>query len=122
MSDPGLYTNLYARLRDCAELIDDVIIDLESGRASNRSSEREELSCLLRTLQAAPASDMSAALLASVLQESPSGHRVDWGEVADAIESGDPSPSVVEKLESLAHALENERAEIQSRMLGSHAR
>jgi hypothetical protein len=56
MSDPGLYTHLYAQLRDCAELIDQVIIDLETSGSIAGVKEREALAGLLRALQAAPAS------------------------------------------------------------------
>lgn len=122
MSDPSLYTNLYSQLRDCAELVDQVIIDLETRGGVKESKERKELTGLLRVLQTSPTSNMSAVLLANVLKENGPARRVNWRDVADAIDRGDVSHGVVDKLETLARALESERSDVQSRMHGSHAR
>jgi hypothetical protein len=122
MSDPGLYTHLYAQLRDCAELIDRVIIDLETEGAAAGTKEREALADLLRALDEAPASNLSATLLANVLREGRSSGRVNWHEIAEAIDRGDSSQAVIERLEGLARALESERADMHARMHGSHAR
>jgi hypothetical protein len=122
MSDPGLYTHLYAQLRDCAELIDQVIIDLETKGSAAGTKGRETLAGLLRALQAAPASSLDAMLLANVLRESRVAGRSNWNEVADAIDRGDASRAVIGRLEELARVLESERADMHARMHGSHAR
>jgi len=36
MSEPGLYTHLYTQLRYCGELIDRVIVDLETMGGSGK--------------------------------------------------------------------------------------
>lgn len=122
MTDSGLYTHLYAQLRDCAELIDNVIIDLESSGASAGMKEREVLSSLLRALQSAPSSNLNATLLSNVLRETRTAARANWNEIADAIDKGEASQAVIGRLEELARALESERAEIHARIYGSHAR
>jgi hypothetical protein len=122
MSDSGLYTHLYAQLRECAELVDRVIIDLETKDGSSPVKEREVLAEMLRALQIAPASNLSAMLLANVLRESKAGDRANWNEIADAIDKGETSQAVIERLEDLARALESERADMHARMYGSHAR
>jgi hypothetical protein len=122
MSDPGLYTHLYAQIRDCAELIDQVIIDLETRSGVAGAKERETLAGLLRALQAAPASSLDALMLANVLRENRIAGRANWSEVADAIDRGDASRSVIGRLEELARVLESERADMHARMHGSHAR
>jgi len=122
MSDSGLYTHHYAQLRDCAELIDHVIIDLETTGGAAGTKEREALVSLLRTLHTAPASNLSATLLANVLRETRTGGRANWNEIADAIDKGDASPAVIGRLEELARALESERADMHARIHGSHAR
>jgi hypothetical protein len=122
MSDPGLYAHLYVQLRDCAELIDHVIIDLETTTGSSGAKEREALAFLLRTLQSAPASNLSATLLANVLRESRVAGKANWNEIADAIDRGDASKTVIGQLEELARAVESERAEMHARIQGSHAR
>jgi hypothetical protein len=122
MSDPGLYTHLYAQLRDCAELIDQVIINLETKRSTAGTKERETLARLLRAIQAAPTSSLDAILLANVLRDSRISGSANWNEVADAIDRGDTSRAVIGQLEELASVLESERADMHARMYGSHAR
>ena len=122
MSDSGLYMHLYSQLRDCAELIDRVIIDLESGSSSAGKEDRTHLSELLRTLQKAPASSLSTTLLTNVLTENRVTTAVRWDEVADAVERGDSDKAIMQRLEDLARALESERAEMHARVHGSHAR
>jgi hypothetical protein len=122
MSDSGLYMHLYSELRDCAELVDRVIIDLESGSGSAATEDRRHLSQLLRALQKAPASTLSTTLLANVLRESRAAATVKWDEVADAVERGDSAKPTMQRLEDLARALESERAEMHARVHGSHAR
>jgi hypothetical protein len=122
MSDPGLYTHLYVQLRDCAELIDRVIIHLETTVGSSGAKEREALASLLRTLQLAPASNLNATVLANVLRESRLAGKANWNEIADAIDRGDASKAVIGQLEELARAVESERAEMHARIQGSYAR
>ena len=122
MSDPGLYTHLYSQLRDCAELIDHVIIGLEATGSNPDTKKLESLSGLLRALQAAPSSNLSAMLVLNVLREKRTAIGNDWNEIADAIDRRDASPAVIKRLEELARALESERADMHARMHGSHAR
>ena len=122
MSDSGLYTHIYSQLRDCAELIDQVIIDLETSGIVASVKERETLAQLLRTLHGAPSSSLDAVLLTNVLRENRIARRANWDEIADAIDRGDASQTVIGPLEELARVLESERADMQARMHGSHAR
>lgn len=122
MSEPGLYTHLYSHIRDCAELIDHVIVDLETGGSTNARSEREALASLLRTLQAAPFTTLSTTLLSTVLKDRRMPLVPDWTKVADGIVRGDASKAVVEPLGELARALESERAGVQARIQNSYAR
>ena len=122
MSDPSLYATRYAQLRDCAELIDNVILDLESAKDTDGNEQRKALSSLLRTVDTAPASDASAVLLWNVLRENKAQPRVEWDKVANAIDRGDASGGIIGCLEELAHFLEMERAEMNARMRGSNAR
>jgi hypothetical protein len=122
MSDPGLYTQLYAQLRDCAELIDHVIVDLETTGGTKETKERKALVGLLRALQAAPTSNLSAMLLSTILREGMVARRANWGDIADAIDKGEASQTVIGRLEELARALESERADMHARIHGSHAR
>jgi hypothetical protein len=122
MSEPGLYAHLYSHIRDCAELIDHVIVDLETGGGTDAQSERETLAAILRTLQAAPFTTLSTTLLSTVLKERRMSAVPDWGKIADGIVRGDASKAVVEPLGELARALESERAGVHVRIHSSYAR
>jgi hypothetical protein len=122
MSEPGLYAHLYSQIRDCAELIDDVIIDLETGGEKSAHKERETLADLLRTLQRAPFTTLSTTLLLTVLKDKRVSPTADWGMVADGIMRGDASQAIVQPLGELARALETERAGVQARIQSSYAR
>jgi hypothetical protein len=122
MSEPGVYTHLYSHIRDCAELIDHVIVDLETGGSTSGQSEREALASLLRTLQAAPFTTLSTTLLSTVLKDRRMPVAPDWATVADGILRCEASKAVVEPLGELARALETERAGVQSRIQNSYAR
>jgi len=122
MSEPGLYTHLYDQIRDCADLIDHVIIDLEVGGGTLGGKDRAALSTLLRTLQAAPSSNVNTTILATVLRENRAARTADWSKVADGIDRGDSSATVIGPLGELARALEVERADMHARIQPTYAR
>lgn len=122
MSDTGLYTHLYMQLRDCAELIDRVIVECATAGTVAATEERRALATVLRALDNAPASSLSATLLANVLREKRTFLKTGWSDVADAIDRGNPSTTHLQRLEQLASALESERANMHARIHGSHAR
>ena len=122
MSDSGLYTQLYVQLRTYAELVDLVIIDLGDPDGPSFKKERETLANMLRVLQTKPYRELGTVLLANVLHESKLTGPVDWQKIADELDRGEASPSVIGGLEELARALESERADIHARIRGSHAR
>jgi hypothetical protein len=122
MSDPGLYTHLYSHIRDCAELIDHVIVDLETGGSTGAQGERETLATLLRALHKAPFSTLSTTLLSTLLRDKNTVSVHDWSKIADGIDRGDTSRAVIEPLGELARALESERAGVHARIQGSYAR
>ena len=61
-------------------------------------------------------------LLVNVLRENKVAANANWNELADAIDRGDASQTVIGRLEELARVLESERADMHARMHGSHAR
>jgi hypothetical protein len=122
MSEPGLYTHLYTQLRYCGELIDRVIVDLETAGGGAARKPREDLARLLRLLQTSPQSNLDATVLANVLRETRTASGANWAEVADAIDQGDLSAGILARLEELARALETQRADMHARIHGAYAR
>jgi hypothetical protein len=98
-----------------------VIVDLTTTLKAEETTQRRTLSGLLRALEN-PTSDMSATLLWNVLRENKAHQRTDWLKIADAVERGDREVCVIRRLEELARYLDVERAEVNARIHGQHAR
>lgn len=117
MSSTGLFSGLYSRVRDYAELLDDVIIQLKSGEGNSANQERQKLAKLLLALDQSPATDRSTQLLAILVREQSEGN-VRWADVGQALLSPTVPEFVVSRLEDLARAIEHERAGMLAKMRG----
>lgn len=117
MSSTGLYSGLYTRVREYAELLDNVIIQLKSGGGDPQAPHRQRLARLLLALDQSPAVDLATQLLSVLIRE-----QVDvdarWADVGRALLGRDVPPHVIGRLEELARAVENERAGMLAKMRG----
>jgi hypothetical protein len=118
VSYSGLYSGLYARIRDYAQLLDDVLIGLKSGNSSPNDERRKELAHLLLGTSTTSRSNLSAQIFQIFLQTEAAPDRRQMEEVGSALLSANPPHALVEKLESFATALEQERAGILAKMRG----
>ena len=118
MSYSGLYSGLYVRIRDYAQLLDDVLIDLKRGNSSPNDERRKELARLLSGTPTTPRSNLSAQIFQVFLHTEAALDRRQMEEVGSALLSANPPPALIEKLESFAAALEQERAGILAKMRG----
>jgi hypothetical protein len=117
MSATGLFSGLYTRVREYAELLDDVIIQVKSKEGGPGDPRRQKLAKLLIAIDAEPAADLAAQLLAVLIREQREGV-TGWAEVGRALLSPDVPASVVPRLEELARAVENERARMLAKLRG----
>ncbi len=118
MSHVGLYSGLYSRVRQYAELLDEVIIRLKSGESRPTDPGRRRLAALLLEVEKSAPTDLSSQLLAVLVREQDAGRPGRWSEVGEALLSPNASPQVIERLERLANAIEHERAGMFSKMRG----
>jgi hypothetical protein len=118
MSNTGLYSGLYAWVRQYAELLDEVIIRLKSGESTPNDPGRRKLAALLFAVEKSVPVDLSSQLLAVLLREQDAGRPGQWSEVGEALLSQDVGPPVIDRLERLARAIEHERAGMFSKMRG----
>ena len=118
MSYSGLYSGLYVRLRDYAQLMDDVLIGLKTGNSSPSDQRRKELAELLLGTSATTPSSLSSQILQISLQTQARVDRRQLDEVGKALLAPEPGPNLIAKLEMLATALEHERAGIVAKMRG----
>lgn len=118
MSYSGLYSGLYVRLRDYAQLMDAVLIGLKTGNSTPADRQRKELAELLLGTPAATPASLSAQILQISLQTQARVDRRQLDAVGKALLAAEPGPSLIAKLEMLATALEQERAGIVAKMRG----
>jgi hypothetical protein len=117
MSSTGLFSGLYYRVREYAELLDDVIIQVKSGEGGPRDQRRQKLARLLLALDQLPAADLTTQLLSVLVREQGDGN-AQWGDVGRALLDPQASESVLPRLEELARAVEHERAGMLAKMRG----
>lgn len=114
----GLYLGLYTRVRDCAELLDDVIIRLKSGTSSSADERRQRLAKILIGAEQGKAADLTSQLLTILVREVAGDIPKQWPEVGKALLSPEVAPSIIDQLEVLARGIEQERAGMLLVMLG----
>lgn len=120
MSDIGVHSNVYQRVRDYGQLIDEVILALRSGATSPTDPSRRKLGELLVGLAAASPQDLRTAWLGMLIGGTDPSARTEWEGIGRALLSTAVNPAVVDKLEDLARRLEDRRTEALARMRGTH--
>lgn len=123
MSTIGLYSTLYARLAECAKLLDQTLIELkqQQNRTSRDISEQQkQLGNLLIGLTR-KSSNLDIQLLIMLLQDSPKKSMTEWARLGQVLLENTATQSDILKLEKLAKSLEYERADTFARMRGNNA-
>jgi hypothetical protein len=117
MSETGLYFGLYSTVRQMAELVDSVLLDIKSGSRGDAKGERQRLGTLLIRIAEPGSDDLVSHLLAIVVKESrkPGFNPIELGN--QLLGSSAPVDSI-STLETIAAILENERANMLVKMRG----
>ena len=118
MSDIGVHSNVYQRVREYGDLVDEVLIGLKSGTSSPSDAPRRKLAGLLVGLESTSPLDLATAWLGMLLRGADAGERAGWAKVGRALLAPRIEPWVIERLEALARALEERRTEALARMHG----
>lgn len=117
MSDLGLLSSVHANVEDFASLVDDAILELQSGQSGGPSTARLEV--LLRSASLGEVNNRPLrALMFESLVAGPSGQPLEnLGDLASALQGGQgSSPALLSRLTKLAVHLEQERATIAHRL------
>jgi hypothetical protein len=117
MSDVGLYSGLYEQIRECAELVDNVLIALKAGTSRPHDIERRKLGEFLQSLSSDCRDDFSAQRLVAILRCRTSP-QPNWSELGRALVSDASSTTLIAPLENLALSLEDEEVNVTTRMRG----
>jgi hypothetical protein len=120
MSTIGLYSTLYARLAECAELLDLTLIELKQQQPIIISDRQKQLGQILVSLGKS-SKGLDAQLLAVLLQDNPRNNLSKWTQLGESLLSNQITPEKIIELENLAKMLEYERASTFSRMRGGNA-
>ena len=119
MSDIGVHSNVYQRVRDYGQLIDEVILGLRSRVAAPMDPSRRRLGELLIGAAAAPSTDLQAAWLGLLIGGADAAARADWVRIGHALLSSTAvETDALYKLEELARRLEDRRTEALAKMRG----
>jgi hypothetical protein len=118
MSDIGVHSSVYQRVRDYGQLIDDVLLGLRSGASSPNDPSRRKLGELLVGLGAPSPPNLPTAWLGMLIGGADVRARAEWAAVGRALQSGRDDAHVMERLEQLARRLEEQRTEALAKMRG----
>ena len=118
MSETGIHAGGYQRVRDYAETVDRLLLDLKAGRTPSDETVDPVVSFLeaLALERAAPAAVQAVGAL---LRRRTALQTARFKGIAEELKARHPSPESVEELETVASALDEERAAISARLLGA---
>lgn len=109
MSHTGLPTGLYTQIREYAELVDRVLLDLKAGTPDAHPESKAMLGSLLAGAQDRATSDMRMQLFVSLIRGTGQSGPTKLAELGRMLLEGNTTPNLVGGLESLAQTLEHER-------------
>jgi len=116
MSQTGLYAGIYEGLREYAELVDKVLIQLKSGTGPTDIDKLNRLREFLERISSNTSEDISTRLIRLLLRDECDVQLAEFARIGRALSSGTSDSSVIEPLEKLALALEHEQAGVMARM------
>lgn len=118
MTNPGLYSGIYQQIREIAELVDEVLVNLkEEGDKADKPS-RQKLSELLAQLVAERTNTLSLRMVALLVIGDDTNSRKRWGRLANILKSDKVDYSLINELDSLAQLLEQVQADAMAKMRG----
>jgi hypothetical protein len=116
MSETGLYSGLYQNLHECAELVDQVLVHLKTGKSLPEDSSRQALGRLLTQLAEEQPDDMPTRLIQLLLRNRRDVSSADLARVGRALNLGDIEVDTINQLEAIAQALEEEQSRAMARI------
>lgn len=118
MTNPGLYSGIYQQIREIAELVDDVLVNLkEEGDKADKSS-RQKLAELLVQLAAERTDTLPLRIVALLVIGDDTNNRKRWARLANLLKSDKVDNSLIDELDSLAQLLEQVQADAMAKMRG----
>jgi len=116
MSQIAMHSGVYEDIREYAELLDKVLIDLKGGNSSPNDAIRRKLADLLKSLLTSQTGDLSMRMVNFLLRGTREIDPSELARIGELLESTQVDNSVIEPLERLAQSLEREQAVAMARM------
>jgi hypothetical protein len=121
VSDTGVHSNIYQRVREYGQLVDDVLVEARCGASGTSNPSRKTLAELLIGLQVASPPNLQTAWLGMLIGGVDPTERREWARVGRSLLSDSLDAASIEALERLARKLEERRAESLAKMRGSRS-
>lgn len=120
MNDTGLFSGLYEGIRNQADLLDRVLVQLKAGSTAAASAERCQLADWLLSLNDSQTSDYSARMIGVLLRSQSPGLQKGWEDIGNNLRGNQVRKETIDRLEELARALEREQATALARLRGDY--
>jgi hypothetical protein len=121
MSQTAILSGMYEELREYAELLDKVLVELKGGTSHPRDEKRKKLGQFLTELGSARTTSLTARLIGLLLKNDGSVAPQELARIGARLSSpggGEVDRTVISRLEELARSLEQEQAAAMARMRG----
>lgn len=121
MSQTAIFPGMYEEVRDYAELLDKVLVELKGGTGQPQDEKRKKLGQFLTELGSANTRSLAVRLISRLLrnegQVTPQ-ELANIGGKLNAPEAAEIDQTMISQLEELARSLEQEQAVAMARMRG----
>ena len=118
MSATGLYSGIYAQLREFGELLDEVLMELKRGGGLDKRSNVDALATRFEEMGRRDTAGLQAQMLRVVLQERMDKSPGYWAKLGHRLRKEKSDDELVAELERTASILEHERAGAFAKMRG----
>ncbi len=120
MNDTGLFSGIYEDIRNRADLLDRVLVQLKAGTSAPENAERRQLATWLSSLSDAETLDYSARMIGLLLRSQCPGLQKGWEDIGNLLRGSQIGKETIDRLEELARALEREQATALARLRGDY--
>ena|ERR1051326_7592475 len=118
MNDTGLFSGIYEAIRNQADLLDRVLVQVKTGTSVPENNERRRLAAWLMKLADVGSSDYATRMVRLMLRSQRPQLQQGWAEIGRALLSSTLGTAMIDRLEELAHALEREQTTALARLRG----
>lgn len=121
MSQTAMFSGMYEEVRDYAELLDKVLVEVKGGISQPQDEKRKKLSQFLTELGSLHPRNLAVRLISRLLRSEGHVTPQELASIGARLRAPEPSPIdpvMISQLEELARSLEQEQTVAMARMRG----